>query len=144
MLSQERADELIGMPKRCMDGSPIDFPLPGESLRLELESVDKSESFILDVNRKGRIKLTKCTYQERYAVVEILLRLDIDGPPHENPDGEEVPSPHLHVYREGYGDKWAVPVPPEFSSTSDLVQTLQDFMQYCNVQKIPEIQHGVA
>ncbi len=144
MLTQQRADELMAMPKRCADPLPIGFPLPGESLRLDLHSVDRSESFVLDVNRKGKIKLTKCTYQERYAVVEILLRLDVDGPPHENPDGVEVPSPHLHVYREGYGDKWAEPIPATFGDTSDLVQTLQDFMQYCNVQHIPTVQRGIA
>jgi hypothetical protein len=37
------------------------------------------------------------------------MRLDLDGPPHRNPDDEEIPWPHLHVYREGYGDKWASP-----------------------------------
>jgi len=79
----------------------------------------------------------------REAVVDILLRLDVDGPPHQNPDGEEMPSPHLHVYREGYGDKWAVPVPAEFTDTSDLVCTLRDFMKYCNVQECPSIQRGV-
>lgn len=99
---------------------------------------------MLDVNRRGKIKLTKCTYQERYAIIEILLRLDIGGPPHENPDGAEVPSPHLHVYREGYGDKWAVPTPPEFGNTGDLAGTLQDFMQYCRIQEIPAIQRGVV
>ncbi|NQU21722.1 MAG: hypothetical protein HQ567_10595 [Candidatus Nealsonbacteria bacterium] len=72
-----------------------------------------------------------------------MLRLDVDGPPHQNPDGEEMPSPHLHVYREGYGDKWAVPVPAEFTDTSDLVCTLRDFMKYCNVQECPSIQRGV-
>jgi hypothetical protein len=144
MLSQQRADELIAMPKRCADLLPIKFPLPGETLRFDVESEGASESFILDVNRKGRIRLTKCTYQERYAVIEILLRLDVDGPPHENPDGVEVASPHLHVYREGYGDKWAQPAPPEFSDTGDLARTLQDFMRYCKIQEIPEIQYGVA
>ena len=144
MLSQQRADALIALPKRCADVSPINFPLPGESLRLDVASDDGSESFIIDVNRKGKIKLTKCTYQERYAVIEILLRLDVDGPPHENPDGVEVPCPHLHVYREGYGTKWAQPAPAEFGDTFDLARTLHDFMQYCHVQEIPDIQRGVA
>ena len=133
----------MAMSKRCADPSTIHFPLPGDSLQLDVETKEGSEKFILDVNRKGKIKLTKCTYQERYAVVEILLRLDVDGPPHQNPDGEEMPSPHLHVYREGYGVKWAIPVPGEFTDTSDLVGTLQDFMNYCNVQECPSIQRGV-
>jgi hypothetical protein len=75
--------------------------------------------------------------------VEILLRLDIDGPPHVNPDGVEVPSPHLHVYREGYGDKWAEPAPADFSDTSNLPRTLEDFLKYCKVERIPLVQRGV-
>lgn len=143
MLSQQRADDLMGMTKHCVDMSPIGFPLPGELLQIDLKSEDDSESFIVDVNRKGTVRLRKCTYQERYAVIEILLRLDVDGPPHDNPDGTEVSTPHLHVYREGYGDKWAMPPPSPFSHINDLSKTLQDFLRYCNVQEIPQIQRGV-
>jgi hypothetical protein len=71
--------------------------------------------------------------------VEILLRLDVDGPPHTNPDGTEVPTPHLHVYREGYGDKWALPLPAAFTDTGNLVNTLREFLRYCNVDPLPEI-----
>ena len=61
------------------------------------------------------------------------LRLDYGGPLHRNPDGEEIPCPHLHIYREGYGDKWAVPIPTQDSpNIHDHWQTLQDFMRYCN------------
>ena len=143
MLTQQRADELMGMPKYCVDASPITFPLPGQAIRLQLKSSDNREEFLVDVNRKGRIRLSKCTYQERYEVVEILLRLDVAGPPHVNPDGQDVPSPHLHVYREGFGGKWAEPVPPEFTKLSDLAKTLEHFLMYCKVQKVPLIQRGV-
>lgn len=105
MLTQAEADALIGMPKRFADRAPIDFPGPGEKVSFDIISTDMRVRFLTDVNR-GRIRLTQCTYQERYRSVEILLRLDLDGPPHENPDGNILPCPHLHVYREGYGDRW--------------------------------------
>ncbi|MFH1264523.1 MAG: hypothetical protein ABIK89_02265 [Planctomycetota bacterium] len=143
MLSQQRADQLIDLPKGCVNLSPIQFPLPGQAIQLELKSLDDKESFLVDVNRKGRIKLSKCTYQERYEVVEILLRLDVGGPPHVNPDGEEVVAPHLHIYREGFGDKWARPAPPDFSSTDNLPRTLEHFLKYCKVPEVPSIQLGV-
>ena len=142
MLTQTKADELLAMVKQLLEMLPIHFPLSGELLQLELKSEDGRESFTVDVNRRGKIKLSKCTYQERYAVVEILLRLDIDGPTHENPDGVEVPTPHLHIYREGFADKWAIPAPAEFTNTSDLVKTLREFLRYCNVSEIPAIQAG--
>ena len=143
MLTQQRADELMGMPKYCVDASPIAFPLPDQATQLQLKSSDNREEFLVDVNRKGRIKLSKCTYQERYEVVDILLRLNVAGPPHVNPDGQDVPSPHLHVYREGFGDKWAKPAPSDFSKLSDLAKTLEHFLTYCEVQKVPLIQRGV-
>ena len=81
---------------------------------------------------------TKCTYQERYAVVEVLVRLDLDGPPHENPDGAVLPCPHLHLYKEGFADKWAYPLPAgAFADTTNLTKTFLDFLKYCNVQNIP-------
>jgi hypothetical protein len=46
--------------------------------------------------------------------------------------------PHLHLYREGFGDKWAFPVPPEvFSDVENLWQALQDFMRFCNIIEPP-------
>ena len=121
----------------------IDFPAAGAFLQLDVRSNDEREEFIIDVNRRGKIKLSKCTYQERYAIVEILLRLDIDGPPHENPDGTEVPCPHIHVYREGFGDKWAQPLPSHFTHPTDLVVTLREFLKYCNVKDVPSIQKTI-
>jgi hypothetical protein len=141
MLSQANADLLLKLVKVLDDRGTIEFPRPGEIKQLQLKSEDGRESFIVDVNRKGRIKISKCTYQERYQVVEILLRLDIDGPPHDNPDGTTVPCPHLHIYKEGFADKWAFPVnPTAFMDTCHLVTTLKDFLEYCKVKDIPPIQ----
>src|SRR5271166_3022046 len=100
----------MAMEKRFVDDKDWTFPAAGESIALELTSVDQRENFMLDVTR-ARIKLTKATYQNRGRQAIVLLRLDLDGPPHRNPDGEEIPCPHLHIYREGFGDKWAVLAP---------------------------------
>ncbi len=134
----------MAMRKNLVDLSTIEFPLPGQAKQLEAISEDGHEAFLFDVNRKGKIKLSKCTYQERYAVVEILLRLDLDGPPHENPDGTLVTCPHLHVYREGYGTKWAYAPPAgAFSDITNLVRTFLDFLAYCNVQNRPTALPGL-
>src|SRR3982074_2885869 len=107
-LTQEEANKLMEMEKRCVDERDWLFPAPGASIAIPLPSLDKRENFILDVTR-AEIKLTKATYQNRARVAIILMRLDLDGPPHRNPDGEEIGCPHLHIYRAGYGDKWAIP-----------------------------------
>ena len=140
MLTQPVANALMAMPKHLLETGEIQFPAAGDYLQLELRSDDEHETFLVDVNRRGKIKLTKCTYQERYAVVEILIRVDIDGPPHENPDGTVVQCPHIHEYREGFGVKWARSLPATFTNPSDLVITFRDFLKFCNVAKVPGIQ----
>lgn len=104
---------------------------------------DRREQFLLDLSR-GRIDLRKVKTQTRARQIVVLVRLDLGGAPHRNPDGEEIPVPHLHVYREGYGDKWAVPVPAyRFGNLADVWQTLSDFMGYCNITQPPRIQRGL-
>ena len=142
-LTQSEVDVLIGMEKHRINEERHNFPVLGGCLSLPLQSQDKREAFLLDI-RRGRIDLSRAKYQNRARQVVTLLRLDLGGPPHLNPDGQEIVCPHLHVYREGYGDKWAVPVPSDrFPSTSDLWATLEDFMQYCNVTQPPHIDRGL-
>jgi uncharacterized protein DUF6978 len=140
MLSQLKADELLAMPKVCDDNLPVMFPIPDSCMAVSLKSVDGRESFVADINRKGRMKLSKCTFQKRYCTTIILLRLDVDGPPHTNPDGVFVPCPHLHRYREGWDDQWADPLPPSFSDPERLERTFWEFLTYCNVKPLPEVQ----
>jgi len=72
------------------------------------------------------------------------MRLDLDGPPHTNPDGQEIPCPHLHIYREGYGDKWASPLPAaRYPNVKDLFSTFEEFMRHCNITQPPQIDRGL-
>jgi hypothetical protein len=138
-LTQAEADSLIAMEKVRADEKEYEFPIPGEKLVIPLTSKDKRENFILDVSR-GRIDLGKVTYQNRGRQVVVLVRLDVGGAPHRNPDFEEVACPHLHVYREGYGAKWAIPAPVDkFPNTGDIFQTLFHFMQHCNITTTPNV-----
>lgn len=142
-LTQAEADALIAMEKHRVNEDWHDFPALGGSLVLPLQSPDRREQFFLDISQ-GRIDLLKVKMQNRARQVVVLVRLDLAGAPHRNPSGEEVPCPHLHVYREGYGDKWAFPIPSDhFKAASDLWQTLEDFMQYCHITQPPHIQRGL-
>lgn len=142
-LTQAEADALIGMEKHRADNERHDFPTGGQSLILPLQSPDRREQFMLDINR-GRIDLLRGKYQNRARQVVVLVRLDFGGPPHRNPDDEEITCPHLHEYREGYGDKWARPIPVErFPRTDDLWGTLEDFMRFCNITQPPHIERGL-
>lgn len=142
-LTQAEAEALIAMEKHPDTNERHDFPMHGESLKVPLQSPDKREHFLLDLSR-GRIDLQKVKMQNRGRQVVVLVRLDLGGAPHRNPDETEVPAPHLHVYREGYGDKWALPVPAQhFSDPSDFWTTFQDFLRYCNVTQPPHIDRGL-
>lgn len=138
-LTQSEADALMAMEKHRTDETRYSYPNLGGLMTVPLRSPDRREQFILDVQR-SRIDLLKVTHQNRARAVVVLVRLDLGGAPHRNPDGQEIPCPHLHVYREGFGDKWATPVPLDiFLHPSDLWRTLQDFMSYCSITKLPHI-----
>jgi hypothetical protein len=138
-MTQEEADAFIAMEKHRADDTAHAFPSPGERIAVPLVSPDKREQFILDVRRE-RISIKKATYQNRVRSTVILMRLDLDGPPHRNPDGEEIPCPHLHVYKEGFGVKWAEPAPVDrYGNPTMLFETLLAFMQHCNIVEREEI-----
>jgi hypothetical protein len=155
LITQLEANKLIAMQKIKEKSESYNFPFQGEILNIPLVSKDKRESFLITVNR-GK-KQFKCSYLERYDKVIILVRLDLDGPPHINPDevpnisekplsnifsfyGQIIQCPHLHLFVEGYDDKWAIPALSEiFPRTKDLYKTLEDFLSYCNIVDIPLI-----
>jgi hypothetical protein len=157
MLTQADADALMDLEKKRTSDDRYSFPYAGEILTVPLISVDGREFFLLDINRKGSIRLSRCTYQERYRKTVVLVRLDIDGQPHTNPEvdivplpylmpynGQTIQCPHLHLYVEDYMDKWAIPAPAnDFPNTTDLYKTLADFFRYCNITEPPVIQRGL-
>ncbi|MCC5877497.1 MAG: hypothetical protein JJU11_14855 [Candidatus Sumerlaeia bacterium] len=141
-LTQAEADTLLALEKYYYGEERFTYPGLGGSLRLGLHSADRCEEFNLDITR-GRIVLTKNTFQTRARKTVILVRLDIDGPPHRNPDGGEIPCPHLHLYREGFGDKWALPLPPEFVGVENPIELLDIFMDYCRIVGKPTIEEDI-
>ena len=115
-------------------------PLQAATYAYPSRPADKRESFVLDVTR-SQIKLTKATYQNRARQTVILMRLDLDGPPHRNPDGQEIACPHVHIYKEGFADKWAVPAPSSiYSNPSDVAASFDAFLMHCNVTLPPIMQ----
>ena len=142
-LTQAEADGLLAMRKRRADATERQYPDLGGRIAVPLFSMDGREQFSLDL-RRARIDLRKGTCQNRGRQVAILARLDFGAAPHRNPDGKEIGSPHLHLYREGFGDKWAFPVPPDrFPNLHDPRLTLKDFMSFCNVVEPPVIRWGL-
>lgn len=139
-LTQKEADYLLNVPKKRINNITYIFPGPGKWLHLPVRSFDLKHEFTIDV-RSGRIELKKGTCQLR-ANAHILARVDLAGGLHRNPDGKEMPCPHIHLFREGYNDQWAFPLPTVFLKPGDLWQTLNDFFGYCNIIDKPYIERG--
>jgi len=141
-LTQAEADFLFAIEKISADNAEWDLPDLGGGISVPLISSDKKEYFLLDVS-KGRIDLKRQKYQNRAREAIVLVRLDL-GSPHRNPDGQEIGVPHIHIYKEGYGDKWASALPTGvFSNLNDSWQVLTDFMKYCNITKAPNFRRGL-
>lgn len=141
-LTQAEADALLAMEKVRSDDGKYSFATAG-IVNIPLVSLDHTETFLLDI-RRARVDISKVTYQNRARRVIVLARIDLKGPAHRNPDGVEIACPHLHRYREGFADKWAELLPqPPFTNPTDAWQTLQEFLQFCNVTNPPTIERGL-
>ena len=104
MLTQAEAEQFIQMQKHFVHPpASVSIP-PGVDDTYELAGPGDREKFLLDVWR-GTIRLTKLKFQNRVQTVVVLVRLDVDGAPHTNPDGQRLSGTHLHLFREGYDDK---------------------------------------
>ena len=142
-LTQAEADDLLRVDKHRATDADFTFPRPGQSIAIGLKSADGREHFLLDIY-KGRIRLKKVSMQTRVRQAVVLIRLDVAGAPHRNPDDTRIACPHLHLYREGFGDKWAFPVPSaRFPCLDDEWRTLKHFMRYCNVVRPPRIHRSL-
>ena len=137
-LKESEAEGLLKMSKYPKEKKEYKFPGLGGGIEIPLESKNKREDFVLDIYR-GKIQLAKVSFQNRARKNIILVRVDLGGSPHRNPNDEPVLCPHIHLYREGFGDKWAYPLPKEFTDYKNITKTLDDFMRFCNIEERPSI-----
>ena len=143
-MTQPEADRLLEIPKRRVNAKTWSYPSLGGRIVIPLTSTDRREKFWLDVTR-NRIDMAKGSYQNRVRKAVVLARLDFGARPHRNPNGQQVMSPHLHLYREGFGAKWAFEVPFDrfATNTKDPWTMLEDFIGFCNVVERPVIEPGL-
>jgi hypothetical protein len=140
MLIQSEADQLMQMIKHFVHPPPTIVIPPGADDSYELAGPNDRERFLLDVWR-GTYRLSKLKFQNRVRTAIVLVRLDVDGAPHTNPDGERLGGTHLHLFKEGYDDKWAYPLDSQvFPLLSDPGKTFHDFCTYCRIESPPAVQ----
>jgi len=97
------------------------------------------EKFEVHIERKNVIEFQadKSKFQESYYKTA-LIRIEIDAPPHMNPDGNWTGRNHIHIYREGAGLLWAYDLssvaPNLFLDQNHFLSLFCDFCQYCNIE----------
>lgn len=119
------------------------FPPSGVEISIPLKSTTKNIDFTLDVESK-RLELHGYKYQNRVYKDIILARLDLGPKSHRNPNDAVITGPHIHIYQEGYHDKFAYSIPNEFfTQISDKWIALEEFMNFCNIVGKPIIREGL-
>ena len=142
-LTQDELTHLLGIEKKLVRWDALTLPEKGQNESEHVEAVYGSEKFLLDIYF-ARKNPRKYKYQLRMWNSTLLLRLDVEGELHSNPTGEPLPRSHLHRYFQGSRISIAEEVSPhDFPAISDPVQTLEDFMRFCNIES-PPIQRGLG
>jgi hypothetical protein len=133
VLSQTEVDTLVAMRKVFVRPAIVGFP-PGLDETHELRDPSGRELFLLDLSR-GTMVLAKVKMQVRGRKIIPLVRVDLFGS-HTNPGPghERIDGPHIHVYREGDGDRWAKPLDlAVFSDPTNHMGVYKDFCRYCSI-----------
>lgn len=101
----------------------------------EINKID----FILSIYR-GNIEPERFSINLRFRDTnDCLLRLDINGGPHTNPDGTITPTNHIHVYENSYNPKcsYAYPISiDDFPNIKNLYYTTESFLTYTNINYV--------
>jgi hypothetical protein len=135
MLEQWEADRLLFVRKVYSSILVVNL-IQGVNEDYAVESDGGTEHFLLDVYRSRRNPL-KARFQLRYRRDVVLARL-CTVTRHTNPDGAVIGYPHLHRYREGYGDTWAADVS---LSDGEVATALKYFCHSINLPE-PHTQGG--
>lgn len=131
-LTQDQADHLVAMEKFFRTINPK-IPKSGESAIFDLSDRSGLNEFYFDIDRRGKIEF-KHKLQERYETNDILVRLDVNSPDHLNPDGTKVGRNHLHIYREGYADRWAFDLDTcNFGTYNTFQEYFSRFCEFCKI-----------
>lgn len=119
------------------------LPSEVDSKSYTLKSIDGNETFTLNIQRNFVCELAKSKLNTSYSRIPI-VRVEFNGRPHQNPDGQVIGRSHIHIYREGFGMSWAYDLEgfsnDLFKAPEDFNQLFVDFCTYCNIISDRDIQ----
>lgn len=145
MLSQAEADALLTVAKRFVSPRLIRLAPGADETHDLIRHARRGRRDLPPRPLEGRQEGGQAQVQTRGRKVIVLARIDINGAPHTNPDGTGIDGTHLHVYREGYDDRWAFPLDAQqFTDPADPETALLDFCRFCNMVDTPTVQVPLA
>lgn len=134
-LTQEQFENILKLEK--FFDSVVNLPKQNETKSYSLNDKEKNYYFELNVERKNTISINKVKLHHSCSKVG-LVRLELDAPPHVNPDGTKTGRNHIHIYREGWDRlAWAYDIDSFsdklFQNFSNFNLVFDDFCKYCNI-----------
>ena len=139
IISDAEFQYLLKLEKKLVDIDEIKIGPPPQKWTRKIESLDRTQSFLLDY-RRGVLEVARYTWNGRYRQTVIMLRYDSRGM-HTNPDGARISGPHFHLYKEGYGTKFAYP-PQDYGidPDADMTDICKQVLGFFSVVQVPNIQ----
>lgn len=122
-----------------LEEAVVSLPISGEQRHYEAHKIDDPTiKFTLIVNRKGHQNPDTLTFvfKSRHGIIN---RLDMVGTPHDNPDGQEIDTPHLHIYNDSYRQGRVAIALSNITDDyliDDIIGALQYFMTYNNIIEV--------
>ena len=138
MLKQQDFERLLKLPKKFSTDDILDISIAPSNWTRKVISIESDDEFLMDFYR-GSYDLSRFTINKRYKTNIVLLRFDSGGM-HKNPDEKTIKGAHIHIYKEGYGDKFAYPI-TDFGITKSNYTIKEIFimlLKFCNFVEIPD------
>jgi len=139
-MTNDEFNFLMQLTKKFKDQCPI-FPQSGKNGIYMVNSTTTDDRFFLDIDRRSSAELAKIKIQNRYVTTRLpLVRIEIDCPPHTNPDGTTTSRNHIHIFRESDAETGNLLWAYELDSINcfkdipiDFMSVLLAFCEYCNI-----------
>ncbi len=135
MLTQEEADEMIRLRKVFTDKRPLIVNRPYNEKRELKSERQPQETFYLHITQTAIDFGNYSTVVRNFQIPLVRACIDPDKK-HPNPDGTLIEGVHLHVYREGYLDRYAIPLPRSQFPDISIAHFIRDFLIYCNIEDV--------
>lgn len=116
----------------------------GYKFKEELNSNDGKNTYNLYLSY-GKINIEKISINTVHKQSnKVIVRLDLGNQRHINPDGTIITSDHIHIYKDGYDEKFAYTLDSNefkslFPDRKDRTALLKAYLEFIKVMSIPKI-----